>query len=183
MQTTSENLSKNVRRLREAHGFSQQKMSELSGIPRPTWASLESGDANPTLQVLHKAAQALQVSIEELVGPPRAEVRLVRAKDVKSRSRQGAKVTPLIPETLSGIELSHMTLKPRGRMTGVPHTQGTREYLTCESGKVELAVAGEKYLLEPGDMLVFRGDQKHGYFNPSHRSHAVAIAAVCFADR
>ncbi len=67
MDGLQKNLADNIRRLREAHGLSQQRMAELSGIPRPTWASLESGAANPTLVVLSKAAVALQVSIEELV--------------------------------------------------------------------------------------------------------------------
>ena len=65
------NLAGKVKRLREARGLSQQRMADLAGIPRPTWASLESGAANPTLSVLSRAAEALQVSIEELVGPPR----------------------------------------------------------------------------------------------------------------
>ena len=51
-------------------------------------------------------------------------------------------------------------------MAGVPHTPGTREYLTCERGTVELAVAGERYTLAEGDVVIFRGDQRHGYHNP-----------------
>ncbi len=53
---------------------------------------------------------------------------------------------------------------PRGAsMTGTPHKPGTREYLTCERGSVQLTASGELYVLEPGDVVVFRGDQKHGY--------------------
>ena len=52
MQDPHKNLADNIRKLREARGLSQQGMSELSGIPRPTWASLESGTANPTLAEL-----------------------------------------------------------------------------------------------------------------------------------
>ena len=71
MADTQRNLAANMRRLREAHNMSQQQMAEASGLPRATWASLESGGANPTLSVLTKAAGALQVSIEELIGSPR----------------------------------------------------------------------------------------------------------------
>ena len=87
MNDLQSNLAANVRKLREAHGLSQQRMSALSGIPRPTWASLESGTANPTLAVLSKAATALQVSIEELVGAPRAEVPSTVAADGSGRSQ------------------------------------------------------------------------------------------------
>ena len=35
-------------------------------------------------------------------------------------------------------------------MPGVPHMPGTREYLTCESGEIVLAVAGEQWRLRGG---------------------------------
>jgi transcriptional regulator with XRE-family HTH domain len=181
MDDLNRNLANNVRRLREAHNMSQQRMADLSGLPRPTWASLESGAANPTLNVLSKAAQALQVSIEELVGAPRNEIQHILAANVKERRRQDARLRPLVPDALPGLEFSRMELPPGGRMVGVPHKTGTREYLTCEQGSVELIVAGEHWLLEVGDMLVFRGDQRHTYRNPAVRGKAVAISVVCFA--
>ncbi len=175
------NLAQNIRRLREARGLSQERMSQLSGIPRPTWANLESGAANPTLAVLSKAAAALQLSIEELLGAPRAEVRLYRRGEVKERQRQGTRLRPLLPEALPGLEIARMAIRPGGHMVGIPHTPGTREYLTCERGEVQLSAAGEKWLLEEGDMLVFRGDQPHGYKNPDPAVTAIAISVVCFA--
>jgi transcriptional regulator with XRE-family HTH domain len=181
MHDLHRNLANNVRRLREAHNMSQQRMADLSGLPRPTWASLESGSANPTLKVLSKAAQALQVSIEELIGAARNEVQHIAAANVKERRRQDARLRPLVPDALPGLEFSRMQLPPGGRMVGVPHKSGTREYLTCERGSVELIVAGEHWLLEVGDMLVFRGDQRHTYRNPDARDQAVAISVVCFA--
>ncbi len=157
-------------------------MADLAGLPRPTWASLESGAANPTLNVLSKAAQALQVSIEELVGAPRNEIEHIPAAKVKERRRQDARLRPLVPHALPGLEFSRMELTPGGRMVGVPHKTGTREYLTCEQGSVELIVAGEHWLLEVGDMLVFRGDQRHTYRNPDARGKSVAISVVCFSS-
>src|SRR5262249_45618835 len=69
-------LGKNVNQLREARGMTQEQIAKLAGVPRATWAHLESGGANPTLAVLHRAAQALQVSIEELISSPRAACRM-----------------------------------------------------------------------------------------------------------
>ena len=177
------NLAANVRRLREARGLSQQQLSRLAGIPRPTWASLESGAANPTLAVLTRAAAALQVSIEELIGPPRTAARLFPAHEVAMRRRQGARLRPLLPEAIPGLEISRLELAPGGHLSGIPHTPGTREYLTCERGRIELVASGERWELEPGDALVFRGDQRHGYRNLDDRRVAVAISVVCFAPR
>ena len=175
------NLASNVKRLRDARGLSQQRMAGLSGIPRPTWASLESGAANPTLAVLSRAAEALQVSIEELVGPPRTAARLFPAGEVRVRKRQGVQLRPLLPEPIPGLQISRMDLIPGGSFIGIPHTPGTREYLTCERGKIELVASGERWALAVGDSLVFRGDQRHTYRNPDPRRGAVAITVVCFA--
>ena len=181
MDDASANLAANVRRLREARGQSQQQMSRLSGIPRPTWASLESGSANPTLAVLTGAAAALQVSIQELIGPPRTACRLFAAGEIPVRRRQGAQLRPLLPESIPGLEIARMELEPGGQMVGVPHTPGTREYLTCESGRLELVASGERWPLGPGDALVFRADQRHTYRNLDPRKSAVAVTVVCFA--
>lgn len=181
MDVPQKNLADNMRRLREAHNMSQQRMADLSGLPRATWASLESGAANPTLGVLSKVANAMQVSIEELIGAPRNEIEHIPAAAVKERKRQGARIRALVPDALPGLEFSRMEIEPNGRMVGVPHTAGTREYLTCERGRVELIAAGKHWLLETGDMLVFRGDQRHSYRNPDARRKAVAISVVCFA--
>jgi transcriptional regulator with XRE-family HTH domain len=175
------NLAANARRLREMRGLSQQRMAQLSGIPRPTWASLESGSANPTLSVLSRAAAALQVSIEELIGAPKTAARLLLAADIRERKRQGARLRPLLPEAIPGLDISRMELAPGGQLTGVPHTPGTREYLTCERGRIELVASGERWRLGPGDSLVFRGDQRHSYRNLDSRRAAVAITVVCFA--
>ncbi len=177
---SASHLAKNLRRLREERGLTQQQIAERSGVPRATWTSLESGNANPTLAVLSKAAEALEVSIEELIGPPRTACQFFPAADAVIKKRGGAKVRQLVPESLPGLDIVRMELAPGGTMQGTPHTAGTREYLTCESGVVELAAAGELYRLEAGDSLVFRGDQRHTYRNPT-RSVSVAVSVVAFA--
>jgi quercetin dioxygenase-like cupin family protein len=59
----------------------------------------------------------------------------------------------------------------------VPHTPGTREYFTCESGAMTLVASGHSYALEPGDVVVFRGDQRHSYAN-SGKKTAIGYSVV-----
>jgi len=176
----ADNLGRNIKQLREARGLTQQQMSKASGIPRPTWANLESGSANPTLQVLIKVASALQVSIEELVAPPRASARFFPAASLPVKQRGTVLVRKLLPEPIAGLEIDRMELPPGGSMTGIPHTPGTREYLTCEVGAIELTESGQLWRLEPGDVVVFRGDQKHGYRNPG-RVKTVSYSVIALA--
>jgi XRE family transcriptional regulator, regulator of sulfur utilization len=174
------NLGRNIQDLRQARGLSQQQMARLAGIPRATWANLESGTANPTLAVLVSVAQALQIRLEELIEPPRRIGRLYRASALPSRTRGAVTVRKLLPETIAGMEMERMELPPGAAMSGVPHTPGTREYLTCERGQVELSAGGERFELAPGDVVVFHGDQRHGYRNLG-ASVAVAYSVVAFS--
>lgn len=175
----SERLAGNVRFLRGERGLTQAQLAKIAGIPRATWALVEAG-ANPTLQVLSSVADALQVSLEELLSAPRSEAVLYREADLHQKKRGEITMTRVIPEPLAGIELDKFLLPPQSRMTGVPHKPGTREYLVCERGALELSVSGERIELREGDVAVFRGDQKHGYSNP-HRERAVAYSMVVFA--
>lgn len=177
---TAAHLASNVRALRESRGLSQEQISKLAGVTRPTWANIESGGANPTLSVLVRVAAALHVTIEELIGPPRASCKLYKAEELRSRSRGGVDIRALLPDPIPGLEIERMELPAGARMTGVPHTDGTREYLTCESGSIELWVAGDSWKLQPGDVVVFRGDQKHSYANPGSRK-AVGYTVVTLA--
>lgn len=173
-------LSRNLRTLREARGLTQQQMAKLSGVPRPTWANLESGVANPTLSVLARVADALQVRLEELIEPPKSLAKLYKAAELPMRRRGAVQVRKLLPESLPGLELERMEFAPGSAMTGIPHTPGTREYLTCERGEIELSVSGKTWSLAAGDVVVFRGDQRHGYRNAS-QAPATAYSVIAFA--
>jgi transcriptional regulator with XRE-family HTH domain len=173
----ADRLARNIRTLREARSATQAELAKLAGLPRATWGNLESGAGNPTLQVLYRVAQALQVSLEELLAAPRASARHYPASQLTSKQRGAVHVRKLLPDPLPGMEFDRMELPPGSRLVGIPHTAGTREYLACESGELTLIASGERYHLEPGDVVVFRGDQRHSYENPGKRP-AVGYSTV-----
>lgn len=173
-------IARNIKQLREARGLNQGQMAKIAKMPRATWTNLESGAANPTIAVLHKVAGALQVSLQELLAEPRAECELFPRGSLPQRTQGQALVRKLLPHAIPGMEMDRIELPPGGRMVGVPHTPGTREYLTSEAGDIELVAAGERWLLHPGDVLAFRGDQRHSYANPGSRT-AIAWSVVVLA--
>jgi len=44
----------------------------------------------------------------------------------------------------------------RRALIGIPHTPGTREYLTCELGEIEFVASGQSIRVAAGDVVVFR---------------------------
>lgn len=62
------NITKNLRRLREAKGFSQEKLARLADVANNTIIKIEAGkNQNPTLDTLKKIAKALEVSVDDLI--------------------------------------------------------------------------------------------------------------------
>src|SRR5262245_13398836 len=115
-------LAANIRHLRETRGMTQEQMAHISGIPRPTWANLESGVSNPTLSVLIKVAGAMQVPVEELIAAPRATVKLYKSATLPSTNRGKVRLRKLLPDSIAGFEIDRMELPPGAYMAGVPHT-------------------------------------------------------------
>jgi transcriptional regulator with XRE-family HTH domain len=173
----SQYLARNLKSLREALSLTQQQVADRSGVPRATLAHLESGDGNPTLAVLMRVASALNITIEELIGPPRSTGRLYRADQLPVSWRTGVRIGQVLPDRLPGIHIERLTIPVEGGMRGAPHTPGTREYLTCERGRIQLTASGMAFELGCGDTVVFRGDQKHGYRNVGDHD-AIAYSIV-----
>jgi len=62
-------LSQNIRKLRLKKGLSQEKLARLADISTVTLVKIESGVAKePTITTVTKIADALGISIDELVG-------------------------------------------------------------------------------------------------------------------
>lgn len=63
----------NVRRIRMRHGWSQDYLSEKTGLHRTYISGIERGIRNPTLTIVLKIALALNVPIQDLFLIPNQE--------------------------------------------------------------------------------------------------------------
>lgn len=174
---TSLDLAANLKLFRERRQLSQREVATLSGVPRPTLAHIERGAGNPTLGVLVKLAGALGCSIEELIGPRRSAGRHYPVAALPSRTRGNAVVRELLVEPIPGLAIERLEL-PKGESLNLRRrAAGTRQYLTCEAGELEVELDGESWHLAPGDVVVSRGDLAHLLHNRG-RGRAVAYAMV-----
>lgn len=183
LDKAARNIAKNLADLRKRRGLSQSNLAKLSGATRASVALLESGTSNPTLDLLLKLAQGLQIPIDELISSPRAECKLVKssAVPVDRRSKNGVTLRKLLPDKLPSSEIDELILEQDALLTGAPHIEGTREYFTCIKGEVLIGVLGETYRLEKGDVLSFPGDKPHSYKNVG-KTIAHGVSVVLFAS-
>jgi transcriptional regulator with XRE-family HTH domain len=64
-------VGRNVRRIRQKKGLTQEQLAEISGFSQQYISGLEQGRRNPTVVTLYELASALGVSHIELVRPLR----------------------------------------------------------------------------------------------------------------
>ena len=61
-------LSKNLKKLREQKGLSQDRLAKLADVANNTIIKIEQGEnINPTLDTLKKIAKALEISVDDLI--------------------------------------------------------------------------------------------------------------------
>jgi transcriptional regulator with XRE-family HTH domain len=62
-------VGRNVKRIRQRNGLTQEQFAEVSGFSQQYISGLERGHRNPTIVTLYELATALGVSHVELVRP------------------------------------------------------------------------------------------------------------------
>jgi transcriptional regulator with XRE-family HTH domain len=62
-------LGVNVRQVREVRGWSQDKLSEESGLHRTYISGIERGVRNPTVTIVQQLATALGIAVAALFQP------------------------------------------------------------------------------------------------------------------
>lgn len=60
-------IGRNIKLLRDVRGFSQKELAELVGASTGTLSHIESGTRQPSLEMLYKIADALNVSVLNLL--------------------------------------------------------------------------------------------------------------------
>ena len=62
------NITKNLRKLREAKRLSQEKLARLADVSNNTIIKIEAGkNQNPTLDTLKKITKVLKVKVDDLL--------------------------------------------------------------------------------------------------------------------
>ena len=177
----SSHLAHNVAELRRARKLAQIDLARLAGMPRSTVTYIESGEGNPSLLNLCRLSSALQVGLEALLAKPRPECVLIAADGVPVETRgPGCRLFKLLPDEVPGMEIDRMEIEPGSSLPGMPHLEHTKEYLTGVLGEVTVHVAGESFVVAPGDVLAFPGNQPHSYRNAGSR-RAVCLSVVALA--
>lgn len=178
-------LAKNIKILRQSRGLSQDQLANLSGIHRASISALERDDSNPSLRSVMQVAEALGVSLEELLSSTVGTgVQYFPQQSLpRENQRQGqVQKVNLLPKPIPGLQFEQLHFRHQVSLQGTPHLRGTWEYCTCVKGELIIIVEGEEFHLKQGDVLSFPGHKRHSYRNPKN-GEATAISVIVLESR
>ena len=145
-----------------------KSLAQMSGLHINTLSLIENERTSPSVSTLQQLAQSLQVPITEFFETDHGSRKLVHQKQGK-RPRvtfQHSTMEDLAPGMPRfGAEPMLVTLEP-GADSGrnqIVHTG--REFVYCLDGHIVYTVDNEKYILEPGDSLIFDAYLPHHWKN------------------
>jgi transcriptional regulator with XRE-family HTH domain len=160
----------NLRRLRSDRGLSLEKLAQASGVSRAMLGQIELGQSAPTINVLWKIAQALDVSFSALIAAPRAgETLVLRASESRRMTSQDGSFSSraLFPlDEARRVEFYELKLTPFGQERADAHAPGTMENLVVGQGSVEIELPSAHHVLGTGDAIYFEASSPHVYRNP-----------------
>lgn len=154
--------------LRQTRALSLDELSRMAGVSKSMLSQIERSQANPTVAVVWRLANALGVSMATLLeaapAPQAPAITLVPAQATPSlRNPDGAcELRILGPVDLAGqFEWYELRLQAAGALESRAHEPGTQEHLSAMTGSIEITAGSAQQRLKAGETARYSADQAH----------------------
>jgi transcriptional regulator with XRE-family HTH domain len=178
-------VGQNLRRLRTRRNLSLERLAQVSSVSRSMLGQIELGQSAPTINVLWKIAQALEVPFSALLAEEqRGGTQVLLASATKRLSSMDGKFASRALFPYDGprrVEFYELRLQPGGVEEATAHAAGTIENLVVSAGSVEIVVGEEQHTLKQDDAILFEADVPHIYRNIG-TSEAVMYLVMTYSD-
>ncbi len=171
--------------LRQARALSLDELSRQAGVSKSMLSQIERAQANPTVAVVWRLANALGVPLGDLLGsapqPDEPAVSVVPVHATPSlRNPDGScELRILGPIDLAGqFEWYALSLQPGGALESQAHEPGTREHLTALAGTIEVAVGDTTQRLKHGETARYAVDLPHAIRNVGKTAASAWLVVV-----
>lgn len=182
-----ESLGERVQSLRTDRGLTLRELADRSDVSVSMLSSVERGEKAPTVVVLDRIANGLDVTLASLVAEPDVERIIVRRAADQDRIDEpgGWKrtiLTPVVPGV--NFEWIRSTLPPGCDAGTFPeYAAGSHEFVAVASGTLTLSIGERELTLAAGDSVYFAADAPHGYANRGQTRCVYHVAALIMRPR
>ena len=180
-------LAQRIRSVRLDQRLTLEEVASRTGLTRSWLSKVENFRVTPSLPALGKIAEALGVSVAELVAglDEKPALVIVRKQERKRVDRERSPKNTTVYESLAhkrpnrSMDPFILTVPPGvARDEALAH-EG-EEFLLVQSGSVEFEYDGEKHALRAGDSLYFDANVPHRLINRYRRP---AVVLCVFFER
>lgn len=171
--------------LRKARKLSLDELSKTAGVSKSMLSQIERNEANPTVAVLWRLTNALNVALAEFLTVEEPELVSPVVSIIPShatptiKSPDGKCVLHILgpSEMVGKIEWYELRMEPGGILASEPHQMNTKEHLSVFSGNVVLDVAGTRKDVRQGETARYPADVRHAIINEQSEP-AIALLVV-----
>lgn len=161
-------IAENLKRFRDERKLSLDNVSKLSGVSKSMLGQIERGEANPTVSTVWKIANGLKISFTELMIKAESNIEIVDKSQVQPlvEDNNRVRIFPVFPfDSIRRFEMYSIEFDSKGYLSTEAHQQGTQEFITVFSGKLNVSINSENYTVTAGNSIRFKGDCIHSYKN------------------
>lgn len=161
------------RSLRKARSMTLEELATRSGVSTGLLSQLERGHGNPSFNSLVRIAHALGTPVAQLMHAQTDRSPVVRRHERHSLHvpATGDGRSPAVHELLTPsldqlLEAIWVEVPPGYSTEATPFSHAGEEFGIVLSGRHEVHVGDERYLLDPGDAVSYPSTLPHWYRNP-----------------
>jgi len=172
-----------LRELRQERGMSMRALARESGLSTNALSMIERGRTSPSVSTLYKIAEALKVPITAFfrLEPPKQKIVFRKASERSRVNFTRGTWEGLGGESfVGGVEPFLLTLDPGANSGRFGMMHSGHEFVMCLSGQLEYEVEGQRFMLDPGDSLLFAAQLSHRWRNPGRSVTKALFTLACF---
>ncbi|WP_411680748.1 helix-turn-helix domain-containing protein [Clostridium thailandense] len=161
-------IAENLKRFRGEKKLSLDNLAKLTGVSKSMLGQIERGEVNPTVSTIWKIANGIKISCTELMSMPEADFEIVDKIQVQPLVEDNGRVRifPVFSfDSTRRFEIYSLEIDSEGYLSTEAHQQGTQEFITVFSGKLNIIVNGEEFVITAGNSIRFKADCIHAYKN------------------
>lgn len=168
----TKNISENLRKIRIMRELSYEALSEATGVSKSMVFQIEKGEANPSINVLARIAEGLDIDVFRLISKPRITGTLVNPSDIAPVEKNPGQYDVRIcfePDEECGTSVVRIDLEPGGTYICGGRELDSISFISVAEGEVDVNVDNLTNTVKKGEIFRFYADKDHTFINYSDK--------------
>jgi transcriptional regulator with XRE-family HTH domain len=158
-------LGARIRHARRVAHLTMTQLAEKAGCSESLVSKIESGQATPSLAMLHRVAAALNTNIATLTEDGPVDAPVLRRGERPVISAGGISLERLVLPKRGGLLQANIHIVQPGAASDGQIVHAGEEVGYVLEGRLELTLGDERHEIRAGDSFTFPSQLPHGYRN------------------